>query len=231
VAQPITPGQKISRSNVTQPLITPRQKISWPNVAQPITSGQKISRSNVTQPLITPRQKISRPNVVQPKNKMQKISRPNAVQHQNLVILGQKISWPNKAQPHVKRKTGEKLKARFAKKLEIVCMNINKLGNISEERKLASANPPTTPLGAVTKPTNEMQPEDIPSHRPPHMEDAKTYKLLGTCSRPVLSTPPEKSAVCKPPLPTPRHIPPPKMCKEMERILQNKWDLQTNRMH
>ena len=76
---------------------------------------------------------------------MQKISRPNAVQHQNLVILGQKISWPNKAQPHVKRKTGEKLKARFAKKLEIVCMNISKLGSTLEERNLASTNPPTTP--------------------------------------------------------------------------------------
>ena len=33
--------------------------------------------------------------------------------------------------------------------------------------------------------------QGTPSHRPPPMEDAKTYKLLGTCSRPVVPSPPE----------------------------------------
>ena len=31
--------------------------------------------------------------------------------------------------------------------------------------------------------------KDTPSHRPPPMEKLKTYKLLGSGSRPVVSTP------------------------------------------
>ena len=115
-------------------------------MAQPKTSGQKISRPNVAQPLVTPRQKISWPNVAQPKIIMQKISRPNAVQHDNLLI-GQKISWPKKAQPKTKG-VGEKLKARFAQKLEIVRTNIAKMDNITEEEILTSTDTPTTPYSS-----------------------------------------------------------------------------------
>ena len=55
-------------------------------------------------------------------------------------------------------KTEKKLKARFARKLENVCMNISKMGNILKERDLASTNPPTTPK--KTQPTTHINPSN-----------------------------------------------------------------------
>ena len=76
-------GQKISRVNVLQPIVTQNlngQKMSWTNVSQPVitskTNRQKISWAKEPQPCSPSinRQKISWPKVAQPDPEMSDIS-------------------------------------------------------------------------------------------------------------------------------------------------------------
>ena len=133
---------------------------------------------------------------------MQKISRPNAVQHDDL-IYGQKISWPKKAQPKTKS-VGEKLKARFAQKFEIVRTNIAKLDNIIEEEVLTSADTPTTPYSSEPAEMAEFVIKEIlqiVSAAPPHQKlmKKKFWRLQTPLPpQPVRCNPRTPPATCHP---------------------------------